>query len=84
MKPYDFYNSFSPLEFQNFARDMIQIREDIFIESFAEGKDMGIDGRHVRADGYTINMQAKRLLNTSERILCVARKEKAKLDNLVK
>ena len=83
MKPYDFYNSFSPLEFQNFARDMIQIREDIFIESFAEGKDMGIDGRHVRADGYTIIMQAKRLLNTSERILSVARKEKAKLDNLV-
>ena len=84
MKPYDFYNSFSPLEFQNFARDMIQIREDIFIESFAEGKDMGIDGRHVRADGYTIIMQAKRLLNTSERILSVAQKEKAKLDNLVK
>ncbi len=84
MTNYDFNNAFSPAEFQDFARDMIQIREGILIESFAEGRDLGIDGRHVRADGYTIIIQAKRLLDTGGRILSIARKEKEKIDKLVK
>lgn len=83
MTKYDFNNAFSPTEFQDFARDMIQIREDILIESFAEGRDLGIDGRCVCADGYTIIIQAKQLLNTSGRILSTVRKEKEKIDELV-
>ena len=61
MKSYDFNNSFSPGEFQDFARDIVQIKENIFLESFAEGRDMGLDGRSVANDGYTIIFQAKRL-----------------------
>ncbi|OUO30238.1 hypothetical protein B5F87_02180 [Eubacterium sp. An3] len=57
---YDFYHAFSPTEFQNFARDIIQIKEHIILESFAEGRDMGIDGRYVAKDGYTIIFQAKK------------------------
>ena len=47
MSDYDFRKIFEPMEFQDFARDMIQVRENIFLESFAEGRDKGIDGRYV-------------------------------------
>ena len=82
MKSYDFNTSFSPPEFQNFARDMVQIKENIFIESFAEGRDMGIDGRFVAEDGYTIIFQAKQLQNAGKDIRKVMREEKDKLDRL--
>ena len=83
MKSYDFYSTFEAMEFQDFARDIIQAREDIVIESFSEGKDKGIDGRCVGADGYTIILQAKKMVNTNERIINVIQKEKKKLDGLV-
>lgn len=38
MKSYEYNSIFTPQEFQNFARDIIQIKENKFIESFAEGK----------------------------------------------
>ncbi len=37
MKTYNFNMAFSPLEFQKFARDMLQKRENVFFESYAEG-----------------------------------------------
>ena len=83
MKTYNFYNTFEPMEFQDFARDIIQIRENIVLESFSEGKDRGIDGRYVGEDGYTIIFQAKRILHTNERIVNIVKKEKCKLDELV-
>ena len=43
MKTYNFNMAFSPLEFQKFARDMLQKRENVFFESFAEGRDDVID-----------------------------------------
>lgn len=58
---YDFNHAFSPAEFEDFARDMLQMREDRKFESFAEGKDKGIDSRSVSEDGYTVILQAKRL-----------------------
>lgn len=75
--------SITPSPRQNFPRDMIQIREDIVIESFAAGRDLGIDGRWMGADGYTIIIQAKQLGNTGGRILSIVQKEKEKIDELV-
>lgn len=45
MGTYDFYGQLEPMEFQRFARDIIQAREGIHLESFAETGDGGIDGR---------------------------------------
>lgn len=74
---------FSPLEFENFARDMIQIRENIIFESFADGKDGGIDARYIDKDGATTILQAKRLKNMNTQILSIMKKEKRKMDKLV-
>lgn len=82
MADYDFYNIFEPMEFQDFARDMIQCREGIVFESFARGTDLGIDGRCVLGDGSTVIFQAKRIKNTSQTILSIAKTEKEKLDRL--
>lgn len=82
MSDYDFHRIFEPMEFQNFARDIIQKKEDIVLESFAEGRDRGIDGRYVRDDGYTIIFQAKRMAGTLSKLLKVAKEEKEKLDKL--
>ena len=80
---YDFYHAFSPTEFQNFARDIIQIKEHIILESFAEGRDLGIDGRYVAKDGYTIIFQAKRIKNAGDSIMKVMRTERTKPDKLL-
>lgn len=83
MSSYDFNVVFSPLEFQDFARDILQIREKKIFESFAEGKDEGIDGRYIAEDGESIILQAKRLKNVNSRILRVMRDEKRKMDRLI-
>lgn len=80
MQEYDFHQVFEYLEFQNFARDMVQKKENIWLESFAEGSDLGIDGRYVREDGYTIIFQAKRVRKVTQDLVL---KEKEKLDKLV-
>ena len=82
MRSYDFYNAFSPEEFQRFARDMVQIREGIVLESFAEGRDMGIDGRAVLEDGDTIIFQAKRMKQTGSSVLSTIQREREKLMKL--
>lgn len=84
MKAYDFNTNFSPEEFQDFARDMLQKKEKIIFESFAEGKDQGIDGRYIAEDGTTVILQAKRFKNVSSEILKVMRKEKIKMNQLVR
>ncbi len=43
MKNYDFHHLLEPVEFQEFARDMIQVREKIRLEAFREGPDQGMD-----------------------------------------
>ena len=83
MSSYDFNVVFSPLEFQDFARDILQIREKKIFESFAEEKDEGIDGRYIAEDGESIILQAKRLKNVNSRILSVMRDEKRKMDRLI-
>lgn len=83
MTRYDFNNIFEPMEFQDFARDMVQKRDEIFFETFARCGDEGIDGRHVLEDGKTVILQVKWGRITSGRILSVSRREKNKMDRLV-
>ncbi len=56
---YDFHRQLEWMDFQNLARDVIQIREGILFESFKEGRDSGIDGRFCSEEG-TVILQAKR------------------------
>ena len=82
MGTYDFYGQLEPMEFQRFARDIIQAREGIHLESFAETGDGGIDGRwRGEKDGTVIIFQAKRIRN---RLLAAARSEKEKLSRLAR
>lgn len=53
MPNYDF-KQLSPHDFEELARDLIQARDCIVLESFKTGRDLGIDFRHARATGNTI------------------------------
>lgn len=56
---YDF-RILQPSEFECFSRDLLQAREKIFIESFADGKDKGIDLRFAYDKTKTCIVQCKR------------------------
>ena len=84
MKSYEYNSIFTPQEFQNFARDIIQIKENKFIESFAEGKDGGIDGRFIDQEGNITILQVKRYKNMNVTILNTMKEEKRKMDLLIK
>ncbi|MBF4505648.1 restriction endonuclease [Flavobacterium sp. JLP] len=60
MKNYDF-NILSPYEFELLTRDLLQLHLDIFLESFGEGADQGIDLRYSK--GKLLIIQAKRYKN---------------------
>ncbi|WP_119789573.1 restriction endonuclease [Flavobacterium anhuiense] len=51
---------FSPDEFEEFSRDLLQEKLGIFIESFKTGKDGGIDLRFGRDKSSKVIVQAKR------------------------
>lgn len=57
MTNYDF-NILSPYEFELLTRDLLQLHLDIFLESFGEGADQGIDLRYSK--GKLLIVQAKR------------------------
>lgn len=57
MKNYDF-QILSPYEFEILSRDLLQFHFDIYLESFGEGTDQGIDLRYSKAD--LLIVQAKR------------------------
>ena len=59
MLDYDF-KILQPSEFECFSRDLLQAREDIFIESFADGRDKGIDLRFAYNKDKTCIVQCKR------------------------
>lgn len=59
MLDYDF-KILQPCEFECFSRDLLQAREDIFIESFADGRDKGIDLRFAYSKDKTCIVQCKR------------------------
>lgn len=53
MPNYDF-KQLSPDDFEHLARDLLQARDHIVLESFKNGRDLGIDFRHARAKGSLI------------------------------
>lgn len=59
MKSYDF-TLLSSLEFELLSRDILQKKYDVFIESFPEGRDRGIDLRFVDSAGNLNVIQCKR------------------------
>ena len=59
MLDYDF-KILQPSEFECFSRDLLQAREDVFIESFADGRDKGIDLRFAYSKDKTCIVQCKR------------------------
>lgn len=59
MLDYDF-RILQPSEFECFSRDLLQAREEIFIESFADGRDKGIDFRFAYNKDKTCIVQCKR------------------------
>ncbi len=54
------YLHLSPSEFEELARDILQVRENLSFESFKNGKDQGIDFRHIAADRSLTIVQVKR------------------------
>ncbi|OQS30432.1 restriction endonuclease [Chromobacterium violaceum] len=62
MPNYDF-KQLSPHDFELLARDLIQARDSIILESFKTGRDLGIDFRFARATGSTI-IQCKHYAGT--------------------
>jgi len=63
MANYDFGN-LSPYELENLTRDLLQHRWGVFVESFAPGRDNGIDLRYARADSPSRIVQCKHYLRT--------------------
>lgn len=59
MLNYNFLN-LSPFEFENLTRDLLQKKLNIFIESFTDGRDGGIDLRCALDKQKTVIIQAKR------------------------
>ena len=54
------YQLLQPTEFEDLARDILQVKEGIFIESFADGKDGGIDFRYSTTNDKSVVVQVKR------------------------
>ncbi|UKS24180.1 AAA family ATPase [Paenibacillus sp. HWE-109] len=57
---YDFHALLEPLEFEGLVCDVVQQREGIFLETYKEGRDMGIDGSYTDRDSKKTIVQAKR------------------------
>lgn len=59
MNDYDF-RIIQPSEFECFSRNLLHAWENIFIESFADGRDKGIDLRFAYNKDKTCVVQCKR------------------------
>lgn len=59
MPKYDFHHLLEPLEFEKLVCDVIQVRENNFVQMYKEGPDQGIDGSYTLNNKKTI-IQAKR------------------------
>jgi len=65
---YDFHNCFSPIEFERFVRDVLEIRENRVFENFGVGVDGGIDLRS-ELEGVTIVIQVKCYQNSFPQLM---------------
>lgn len=62
MQNYDF-QILQPNEFEHLVRDLLQMKESVFVESFTLGRDDGIDLRYATCKGSTVIVQAKRYIS---------------------
>ncbi len=46
MSSYDFHKLLEPLEFEGLVCDVVQQREEFFLETYKEGRDSGVDGAY--------------------------------------
>lgn len=83
MPNYDFHNCLSPREFEEFARDVLQIKEQIPFEISGRGKDGGVDLRYWSCETKII-VQIKCFQNNFRQLHSVLKnqeKQKAKILN---
>ncbi|WP_427872699.1 restriction endonuclease [Flavobacterium sp. MMS24-S5] len=71
----------SPSEFEDFSRDILQKKNNCFIESFRTGRDGGIDLRYTTEESKNIIIQAKRYSSYSN-LLSNLKKEFSKVIKL--
>ncbi len=67
MANYDFHALLEWLEFQELVCDIVQLRDGIFLETYKEGRDLGIDGSYTDGNKKTI-VQAKRYQQDFKRL----------------
>ena len=77
---YDF-KILQPIEFECLSRDLIQARDEVFIESFTEGRDGGIDFRFALSKDKLSVIQVKRY-SSYQSLLSVLKKEVVKVKKL--
>lgn len=70
MIDYDF-KILQPSEFECLSRDLLQARENIYIESFGDGRDKGIDLRFAYSKNKTCIVQCKRYKEWKELKSCL-------------
>lgn len=80
MPNYDF-NMLQPAEFEELSRDLLQKQHGVFVESFTDGRDGGIDLRFAKDGKANIIVQAKRYKDWNS-LKGVLTKEKNKLAKL--
>jgi len=78
MSDYDF-RSLSPVDFEHLTRDILNADLGLTLQSYAAGRDQGIDLRQVGSDGTIVVGQCKHYLESSwSTFLRAVRKEAAK------
>lgn len=70
-----------PIEFECLSRDLLQARDEVFIESFTEGRDGGIDFRYALSKDKLSVIQVKRYASYQS-LLSVLKKEVIKVKKL--
>lgn len=80
MHHYDF-QILQPNEFERLVRDLLQKKENIFVESFTLGRDDGIDMRFATCRGANVIVQAKRYQSYSA-LKSALKNEVKKIKNL--
>ena len=69
MANYDFQTLLSPIDFEHLIKDLLSKDLNINLNSFAEGKDNGIDLRYSIDDKKSIIVQCKRVKSISKEVI---------------
>jgi hypothetical protein len=69
MANYDFQTLLSPIDFEHLIKDLLSKDLSINLNSFAEGKDKGIDLRYSIDDKKTVIVQCKRVKSISKEVI---------------